>query len=217
LTTYRSIVPGRSSQDRFGRPTGNPSEAGQRLRVRVLGVSSGEGSTSDPFLGGSDGGVRGDDRPRGRRRAAAIYGTIVTAAVLAAGGNQLSSAVLEVTVLVTLIVYWLAEQYAELLGEHTGAGRLPTRNQVRSSLAEAWPMVTASFVPLLSLLAARLLGASPPGAADVALIVTLALLVIHGYAAGRAAHLTGVRLVIVVAVAGLLGAAMVVLKAVVTH
>jgi hypothetical protein len=161
--------------------------------------------------------VRADDHSRGRRRAAGIYGTIVTAAVLAAGGNQLSSAVLELTVLVTLVVYWLAEQYAELLGEHTYAGRLPTRNQVRSSLADAWPMVTASFVPLVSLLAARLFGASASGAASVALVVTLVLLVVHGYVAGRAAHLSGVRLVVVVAVAGLLGAAMVVLKAFVQH
>src|SRR5262249_22305091 len=61
-------------------------------------------------------------RSPGRRRAAGIYGTIVTAAVLAASGNTLSSAALEVTVVVTLVVYWLAEQYAELLGEHTHAG-----------------------------------------------------------------------------------------------
>ena len=180
-------------------------------------MASGKGSTSDPFPGGSDGGVRRDDQARGRRRAAGICGTIVTAAVLAAGGNQLSSAALEVAVLVTLVVYWLAEQYAELLGEHTHAGRPPTRNQVRSSLAEAWPMVTASFVPLVSLLVARLIGVSAPGAAAVALVVTLVLLVVHGYAAGRAAHLTGVRLVVVVAVAGLLGAAMVLLKTLIQH
>jgi hypothetical protein len=55
------------------------------------------------------------DRDPGRRRTASIYGTIVTAAVLATGGDQLSTAALEATVLVTLLVYWLAEQYAELL------------------------------------------------------------------------------------------------------
>jgi hypothetical protein len=153
----------------------------------------------------------------GRRRAAGIYGTIVTAAVLAASGDTLSSAALEVTVFVTLVVYWLAEQYAELLGEHTHAGRLPGMGQVTSSLAATWPMVTASFVPLVSLLVVRLLGASAAAAANVALAVTLVLLLIHGYAAGRAARLGGVRLVIVSLTAGLLGAAMVLLKVVLRH
>jgi hypothetical protein len=133
--------------------------------------------------------------------------------VLATGGNQLSTAALELTVLVTLVVYWLAEQYAVLLGEHTHAGRLPTREQVASSLADAWPMVTASFVPLAALIVARLLGASAFGAATVALVVTIILLVVHGHAAARAAELTGFRLVVVVAVAALLGVALVVLKA----
>jgi hypothetical protein len=168
-------------------------------------------------LGGmscSKGDTEQTGRERGRRRAAGIYGTIITAAVIAAGGNQLSTAELEITVLVTLIVYWLAEQYAELLGEHTHDGRLPRRDQVRSSLAGAWPMVSASFVPLVSLLLARVAGASAPGAAAVALLVTAVLLVVHGYTAARAAQLTGVRLVAVTGLAGLLGVAMVVLKTV---
>jgi len=156
-------------------------------------------------------------RTRGRRRAAGIYGTIVTAAVIAAGGNQLSTAALEATVLVTLVVYWVAEQYAELLGEHTHAGRLPSMRVVRSSLAAAWPMVSASFIPLVSLAAARLLGASAPGAADVALAVTLAVLLTHGHAAGRAAGLHAGRLIVVTATAGLLGVVMVVLKVVLQH
>jgi hypothetical protein len=161
----------------------------------------------------SDDRTQQSGRDRGRRRAAGIYGTIVTAAVIAAGGNQLSTTELEVTVLVTLVVYWLAEQYAELLGEHTHAGRLPNRDQVVSSLAAAWPMVSSSFIPLLTLLLARVAGASAPNAAAVALGVTVVLLVVHGYTAARAAGLTGIRMVIVAGTAGLLGIAMVVLKA----
>jgi hypothetical protein len=68
-----------------------------------------------------------------------MYGTIVTAAVIAAGGNQLSTAALEATVFVTLVIYWLAEQYAQLLGEHTHAGRLPALSLIRSSLSASWP------------------------------------------------------------------------------
>ena len=154
---------------------------------------------------------------RGRRRAASIYGTVVTAAVIAAGGNVLSTGALAITVLVTLVVYWLAEEYAELLGEHTEAGRLPSPSLVRSSLAAAWPMVTASFLPLAALLVARLAGASSSDAAWVALGLTVALLIIHGYTAARAAGLGGVRLVLVTGSAGLLGAAMVALKTLLQH
>jgi hypothetical protein len=168
-------------------------------------------------MGASEGRTDQSGRYRGRRRAAGIYGTIVTAAVIAAGGNQLTTAQLEVTVLVTLIVYWLAEQYAELLGEHTHGGRLPRRDQVLSSLTAAWPMVSASFIPLLSLLVTRLAGASATEAALIALVVTVVLLVVHGYTSARAAGLTGIRRVLVTATAGVLGVAMVVLKALLQH
>jgi len=154
---------------------------------------------------------------RGRRRSAGIYGTIVTAAVIAAGGNQLDSAQLAVTVVVTLIVYWLAEQYAELLGAHTHDGRLPNVGQIRSSLAGTWPMVTASFLPVASIGVAVLFGASSSDAAQAALIVTVVLLIMHGYTAGRAAGLRGRRQAIVTVIAGLLGVAMVFLKSVLQH
>jgi hypothetical protein len=148
----------------------------------------------------------------GHRRAAGIYGTIVTAAVLAAGGNQLTSLALAVTVVVTLVVYWLAEQYANLLAEHTHAGRLPSGHQIRANLADAWPMVTSSYIPVGVLLAASALGASSTWAARAALAVAVVLLVIYGHAAGRAAGLKGVRLLAVTTAAGLLGVAMIVLK-----
>jgi hypothetical protein len=157
------------------------------------------------------------DQDLGRRRASSIYGTIVTAAVLATGGNQLSTAALEATVLVTLLVYWLAEQYAELLGRHTHEGRLPAASQVGASLRESWPMVSASFLPLATLLVARVCGASTLGAASIALVATVILLVIHGHAAGKSAGLEGVRLAAVTAAAGLLGIMMVALKALIQH
>jgi hypothetical protein len=70
----------------------------------------------DPDTAG--GRVRRTDRELRPRRSASIYGTVVVAAVLASGGNQLTTAA-QATVLVTLVIYWLAEQYAELLGQRT--------------------------------------------------------------------------------------------------
>src|SRR5580658_4196359 len=85
----------------------------------------------------------------GRRRAAGIYGAIITAAILDTAGGHLSAAALVVSVVVTLLVYWLAEEYAEILGEQVQGGRLPSWAAVRGPLAARWPMVSASYVPLL--------------------------------------------------------------------
>ena len=152
-----------------------------------------------------------------RRRAAGIYGTIVASAVLAAGGGHLRTAPLAVTVLVTLLVYWAAEGYAELIAEQIHGGRLPSWVELRASLVAVWPMVSASYVPLLSLLVARVLGATSKTAATVALAVAIAVLLIHGWVAGRASQLRGRRLLAVTLVAGAFGVAMILLKLLVTH
>jgi hypothetical protein len=120
-------------------------------------------------------------------------------------------------VFVTLLVYWAAEGYAVLLGEHAHAGRLPTWPEVRTSLAAIWPMVTASYVPLASLLAARVLSADTATAATVALVVTIGLLLVHGWMGGRASGLHGLPLFAVTLVAGAFGVMMILLKLVVTH
>ncbi len=151
-------------------------------------------------------------RPGGRRRAAGIYGTIVTAAVLAAGGSTMSTASLAVAALITLIVYWAAEEYAEILGEQADNGRLPTSRQIFFQLASTWPMVSAAYIPVLTLIVARVAGAKPVVAANIALGVTVLLLLAHGWSAGRAADLRGARLVVVTLIAGALGAVMIVLK-----
>ena len=152
-----------------------------------------------------------------RRRSAGIYGTIVASAVLAAGGSHLRTVALAVAVLVTLLVYWAAEGYAELLGEHAHSGRLPSWSHVRASLAGIWPMVTASYVPLASLLVVRVLGADTRTAATVALVVAIALLLVQGWVAGKAAQLRGVRLLAVTLIAGAFGVMMILLKLFVTH
>ena len=136
----------------------------------------------------------------GRRRAAGIYGSIITAAIIAAVGGQLRTAALAVSVLVTLVVYWVAEEYAELLGEQATGGHLPTWAYVRAALAHTWPMVSASYLPLLALVLARVAGAS------------ILLLTFHGWSAGRASRLHGWQLAAVTSIAAALGLVMVVLK-----
>ena len=157
------------------------------------------------------------DHLLGRRRSAAIYGTIITAAVLAAGGNALSTVALEATVFVTVMVYWLAEQYAVLLGEHTHSGQLPSKAEIVRSMRSSFPMVTSSLIPLLVLFVGRLSGLTAFHAAAVAIFATVLLLIYHGHAAGREAGLTGAKLLLVTATAGVLGLVMIALKTLLQH
>ena len=147
-----------------------------------------------------------------RRRAAAIYGTVVTAAVLASAGTKLPTKALAVAVVVTLLVYWAAEQYAELLAEQSTRGHLPRWPVIRASLRNSWPMVSASYIPVLALVLARAGGLPPSSADNVALAVTVGLLVVHCWRAAGAAGLSGVKLWGAAALGGLLGVAMILLK-----
>ena len=154
-------------------------------------------------------------RTSGPRRAAGIYGTIITAALMSAAGDHVPTLALAVSIVVTLLVYWLAEEYAELLGEQLEGGRLPTWADIRAALAATWPMVSASCIPLLSLVLARLLGASPSDAANAGLVTAIVMLMIYAWSAGRAAHLRGRQLLVITSVAAALGLLMVILKDVV--
>ena len=73
-------------------------------------------------------------------------------------------------------------------------------------------MVSASYAPLLVLVAARLAGASALAAANVGLAAAIVLLTIHGWVAGRAAQLRGWQLFLATSVAAALGLLMIALK-----
>jgi hypothetical protein len=151
-------------------------------------------------------------RRAARRRASGIYGTIITAAVLASAGGHLPTTALAIAVLLTLIVYWLAEQYAEVLGEQVEHGQLPTWARVRDGLTCTWPMVSAAYVPVLALIVCRIFNVSQTSAANVALTVATILLLTHGWSAGRAAELRGLPLVAVTLISGAFGVLMIILK-----
>ena len=156
--------------------------------------------------------TQGGVRAAGRRRASGIYGTVVTAAVLASAGAKLPTVALAVAVLTTLAVYWAAEQYAEVLAEQTEHGQLPTWAAIRAGLVNTWPMVSAAYIPVLGLIVARIVHASAVTAANVALAIAVLLLMFHGWTAGRAAGLRGGRLLVTTLIAGSLGVVMIILK-----
>lgn len=150
--------------------------------------------------------------PTEESTAAAIYGVIVSAGVMAAAHAETAMAVI-VAVLVTLVVYWGAERYARLVAERIHEGHRPTWAHVRAQLTDGWTMVTASYLPLAVLAVLTLLGVELFGAVISALACSTVLLCLAGWAMGRGGHLTLLERVVSTAVAGLFGVAMITLKA----
>jgi hypothetical protein len=115
-------------------------------------------------------------------------------------------------VLVTVLVYWVAESYAHVLARHTVTQVSPGWSDIRAILSQGLPMVSASFIPLGTLLLMGALGTSVFVAINVSLAVATLLLVWAGWTASRASGMQGWRLILSTAVSAVFGLTMVALK-----
>jgi hypothetical protein len=70
---------------------------------------------------------------------------------------------------------------ADLLGEQVEGGVIPSWAHIRDELAATMPMVSASYLPLLALVLARVAGASALVAANIGLITAALLLTFHAW------------------------------------
>jgi len=160
----------------------------------------------------------GGTRRHARQIAGGIYGTIVTAAIMATVGTELPAYDQAIAVLITLTVYWIAHEYADLLGSHIAGAEQPGWQDIRSALSASWTMVSASYLPLVVLLAATVAGASDNDADSAGLAAAGLELVLYALAAGRAASLGRRPQIVIAASAAGLGLAMIGLKVfVLTH
>jgi hypothetical protein len=141
-----------------------------------------------------------------------IYGLVVTAAVLASSNALESGWTVAVYVFVTSLVYWAAESYAHLLATRTVLQRALTAHEVRSTLSGGWMLVTASYLPLVTLMACTALGLDLTAALVVSLSVTVVLLFVAGWRASAASGVRGTKLVASSTVAGCFGLVMIGLK-----
>ena len=141
----------------------------------------------------------------------AIYGIIVSSAVMASAHGQ-SVLQLAVAVLATLLIYWAAERFAHVMGQRIVRSEELSAGQLRDHLGSGWEMVSASFVPLGVLLGSGLLGAGPDAAALAALICATALLFAAGWRVGREAALSLPSRLASALLSGAFGAAMILLK-----
>jgi hypothetical protein len=139
-----------------------------------------------------------------------IYGTVISASVLAAVDETEPIWTVVVTVVVTVLVYWFAERYSMLLAVHmrghTAAGRI---GQV---LRQGWRMVEASYTPVLVLVLFWSITGSVADAIAAALYYTTGLLVALGWLAGRRNGQSGWALIRTMAFVGALGVVIIALK-----
>jgi hypothetical protein len=122
------------------------------------------------------------------RLSAAIYGLIVSGAVMAAAGEHGSVRDVAITVFLTVLVYWLAESYADMLGEQIAEERPSTRARSWELLRQGFPLVEASYVPVFVLLIAWALGLSTTAAITAGLVANALLLIALGWIASAQAN-----------------------------
>jgi len=149
--------------------------------------------------------------PSERGVAAGIYGLIVSSSVMVAGVGYYTAPKLAVAVLVTQLVYWLAERYAEILAKSVHGTRL-TLAQVAHTAREGWPLVQASYAPLGAFILLYFFGAAVATAVLGALLLSTALLIGLGIIAGRRARLGALGTTVSAVIAGVLGLIMVTFK-----
>lgn len=147
-----------------------------------------------------------------RRRAAHLYGLIVSGAVLASAPQDFRLSRVAVILVCTLGIYWAAETYVHWIAARTLVQRDLTPEERRKIVADGWPLVAACAVPLLFLAGEALLGVETSVALDLTLAVNAVLLFIVGRQMGTAGGLAGLRLAISSGATGLLGLSLILLK-----
>jgi hypothetical protein len=126
---------------------------------------------------------------RGDFYAAAVYGSIIAAALLAAFRQEHGSSEGTLFALLsTLLVFWIAHVWSTLVGERIHAGNTFRWEQVWRIGRSEWPLVESAFVPSIPLVLGWLGVLSVETSVDVAAAVCFAQLLVWGLAVGRAAY-----------------------------
>jgi len=143
--------------------------------------------------------------------ASAIYGIIVSAAVMSASHAEKAYTMI-VAVVVTLTIYWGAERYSRVVAERIHEGHRPSWTTVRHQLTHGWELVSASALPLITLAVLTVFGADLSAAVLGALTCSTLLLCVAGWAIGRGGRLSTGERVASTLVAGMFGLFFVLLK-----
>lgn len=142
-----------------------------------------------------------------------VYGTVTVGTLLAAeSADRETYAETVASVLVALVVYWLAHSYAEVTAQRIGGGEKLTRaGLVRSMRREVWILFGAA-VPLLPLLIWWVVGGKLTNAVTAAVWTSAGMIVVYEVLAGLRARLSGRELLGQAALGAALGLLVIALK-----
>jgi hypothetical protein len=121
--------------------------------------------------------------------AAAVYGSVVAAALLAAFRQESASARTELLALLsTMGVFWLAHVWSTIVGERIHEGRRFTLRHVAEIARAEWPLVEAAFGPAIVLLGSWAGAVSGETASAIAVSICLLQLLGWGFLVGHRAY-----------------------------
>jgi hypothetical protein len=149
----------------------------------------------------------------GENPAGSVYGTITVGALLAAE-SSLRETYLETvgSVVVALLVYWLAHSYAELLGHRLEVHEPLTAHGLARALGRDWAIVRGAGAPVLALLVGWVVGAEQETAVTVALWICAGSLVALELLAGLRTRARPAELVLQLCVGAAMGVGVIVLR-----
>jgi hypothetical protein len=154
------------------------------------------------------------ERPRREYRfSAAVYGSILVAALVGATFEaHVSARTMTLSLLGSVVIFWIAHAWSEVLGERVEEGRMFDRARIATITVEEWPLVEAGILPA-ALLAFAWAGIySRDVGAVLAMSVAILQLVGWGMLAGHRTQPTWRRALVVGVVDGLLGIAIVAIE-----
>lgn len=121
--------------------------------------------------------------------AAAVYGSIVAASLLAAFRQEHDSAKTTLGALfTTLLVFWLRHVWSTIVGERLSDGQAFTGARALAVARSEWPLMEASFVPSVALLLGWAGVFSRNLSIDIGLWFCIAQLLGWGIAVGHRAY-----------------------------
>jgi len=150
-----------------------------------------------------------------RAVARAIYGTILATALVAAlsAYEGMGAWQILVSMVVTMVVFWVAHVYAEVLSQRLSAGRGLTWPEVRHAFRSELPMVAAAVPAALALLGSAVGLYSRDTGTWIAVGIGVAALFGYGLLLAYRERATVPRTLLTVLVNGSFGLVIVALKA----
>ena len=145
--------------------------------------------------------------------AAAVYGSILVAALVGAMfEEEVSPRAMTLSLAGSVLIFWLAHAWSEILGERVAEGRMFVLSRVRAIAIAEWPLVEAGVLPAILLGTAWAGVYSRHTGAVLALGAAILQLVAWGVLAGHRTQPTWRAALLVGLIDGLLGIGIVVLE-----